>query len=56
MLDAYILVPVKRFGVPDILVDHAEPNDSKTELGLTSHQIAERVLEAFFKQQVSAVV
>jgi len=56
LLDADILVPVKRFGVPDILVDHAEPNESKTELGLTSHQIAERVLEAFFKKQVSAVV
>ncbi|MEH1837073.1 MAG: 1-deoxy-D-xylulose-5-phosphate synthase [Nostoc sp.] len=56
LLDADILVPVKRFGVPDVLVDHAEPNESKTELGLTSHQIAERVLQAFFKRQVSAVV
>ncbi|MEH2291276.1 1-deoxy-D-xylulose-5-phosphate synthase [Nostoc sp.] len=56
LLDADILVPVKRFGVPDVLVDHAEPNESKTELGLTSHQIAERVLQAYFKQQVSAVV
>ncbi|MBE8967265.1 1-deoxy-D-xylulose-5-phosphate synthase [Nostocales cyanobacterium LEGE 12452] len=56
LLDADILVPVKRFGVPDVLVDHAEPNESKTELGLSSHQIAERVLQAFFKQQVSAVV
>ncbi|MDZ7969353.1 MAG: 1-deoxy-D-xylulose-5-phosphate synthase [Nostoc sp. DedSLP03] len=56
LLDADILVPVKRFGVPDVLVDHAEPNESKTELGLTSHQIAERVLQAFFKRQLSAVV
>ncbi|HYX13219.1 MAG TPA: 1-deoxy-D-xylulose-5-phosphate synthase [Nostoc sp.] len=56
LMDAEILVPVKRFGVPDVLVDHAEPNESKTELGLTSDQIAERVLQAFFKQQVSAVV
>ncbi|MEH1907473.1 MAG: 1-deoxy-D-xylulose-5-phosphate synthase [Nostoc sp.] len=56
LLDADILVPVKRFGVPDVLVDHAEPNESKTELGLTSHQIAERVLEAFFKRQLSTVV
>ncbi|MHC5724179.1 MAG: 1-deoxy-D-xylulose-5-phosphate synthase [Nostoc sp.] len=56
LMDADILVPVKRFGVPDILVDHAEPNESKTELGLTSHQIAERVLQAFFQQQVAAVV
>ncbi|MCW5316892.1 1-deoxy-D-xylulose-5-phosphate synthase [Nostoc sp. KVJ3] len=56
LMDADILVPIKRFGVPDVLVDHAEPNESKTELGLTSDQIAERVLSAFFKQQVSAVV
>jgi len=56
LMDADILVPVKRFGVPDVLVDHAEPNESKTELGLTSHQIAERVLQAFFQQQVAAVV
>ncbi|MCC5648516.1 1-deoxy-D-xylulose-5-phosphate synthase [Nostoc sp. XA013] len=56
LMDADILVPVKRFGVPDVLVDHAEPNESKAELGLTSHQIAERVLQAFFQQQLSAVV
>ncbi|MBD0389762.1 MAG: 1-deoxy-D-xylulose-5-phosphate synthase, partial [Nostoc sp. C3-bin3] len=56
LMDADILVPVKRFGVPDVLVDHAEPNESKAELGLTSHQIAERVLQAFFQQQLSAVI
>ena len=50
------MVPVKRIGVPDVLVDHAEPDESKAELGLTSPQIAERVLEAFFQKQVSAVV
>lgn len=55
LLDADILVPVKRFGVPDVLVDHAEPNESKTVLGLTSHQIAERVLQAFFQEQLSTV-
>ncbi|MBD6615977.1 1-deoxy-D-xylulose-5-phosphate synthase [Komarekiella sp. 'clone 1'] len=55
LMDADILVPVKRFGVPDVLVDHAEPNESKTQLGLTSHQIAERVLQAFFQEQLSTV-
>ncbi|MBW4684826.1 MAG: 1-deoxy-D-xylulose-5-phosphate synthase [Komarekiella atlantica HA4396-MV6] len=55
LLDADILVPVKRFGVPDVLVDHAEPNESKTALGLTSHQIAERVLQGFFQEQLSTV-
>ncbi len=56
LLDADILVPIKRIGVPDVLVEHAEPNESKAELGLTSPQIAERVLQAFFKQQLTAVI
>jgi 1-deoxy-D-xylulose-5-phosphate synthase len=55
LLDADIMLPIKRIGVPDILVEHAEPNESKAELGLTSPQIAQRVLEAFFQQQLSAV-
>ncbi|MBW4671683.1 MAG: 1-deoxy-D-xylulose-5-phosphate synthase [Cyanomargarita calcarea GSE-NOS-MK-12-04C] len=55
LLDADVVVPLKRIGVPDVLVEHAEPNQSKAELGLTSPQIAETVLKAFFKQQVSAV-
>ncbi len=55
LLDADIIVPVKRIGVPDVLVDHAEPDESKAELGLTSPQMAEQVLKAFFSQQMSAV-
>ncbi|WP_341530653.1 1-deoxy-D-xylulose-5-phosphate synthase [Nostoc sp. UHCC 0302] len=55
LLDADILVPVKRIGVPDVLVDHAEPNESKAELGLTSPQIADRVLQAFFQKQPSVL-
>ena len=55
LLDADIVVPIKRIGVPDLLVEHAEPNESKAELGLTSPQIAELVLQAFFKQQLTAV-
>jgi 1-deoxy-D-xylulose-5-phosphate synthase len=55
LLDADVVVPLKRIGVPDVLVEHAEPNQSKAELGLTSPQIAETVLKAFFKQRVSAV-
>jgi len=51
-----VLVPVKRFGVPDKLVDHAKPDESKADLGLTSPQIAEVLLKTFFKQeQLSAV-
>ncbi|MBV6624806.1 MAG: 1-deoxy-D-xylulose-5-phosphate synthase [Rivularia sp. (in: Bacteria)] len=56
LLDADILVPIKRFGVPDILVDHAKPDESKAELGLTSPQIAQRILKTFFSNQPSAVV
>ena len=56
LLDADVVVPVKRIGVPDILVDHAQPNESKAALGLSSSQIAERVLQAFFNQQKSPVV
>ena len=44
-----VLVPVKRFGVPDILVDHATQNQSKASLGLSSSQMAESILKAFFE-------
>ncbi|MBD2293568.1 1-deoxy-D-xylulose-5-phosphate synthase [Anabaena sphaerica FACHB-251] len=56
LLDADIVVPVKRIGVPDILVDHATPDQSKASLGLTSQQIADNILQAFFKKQAAAVV
>ncbi|QLE54329.1 1-deoxy-D-xylulose-5-phosphate synthase [Nostoc sp. TCL26-01] len=56
LLDADVVVPIKRIGIPDVLVEHATPEESKAELGLTSRQIAERVLEAYFQKQVSAVV
>ncbi|NHC35222.1 1-deoxy-D-xylulose-5-phosphate synthase [Scytonema millei] len=55
LLDANVVVPVKRIGIPDTLVDHAEPNESKADLGLTSPQIAETVRQAFFSQQLSSV-
>ena len=55
LLDADVVVPVKRIGVPDLLVEHAEPDQSKAALGLTSPQIAEKVLKAFFNNQLSTV-
>ena len=55
MLDADIVVPVKRIGVPDVLVEHAKPEVSKATLGLTSSQIAEQVLKAFFSHQLLVV-
>ncbi|PSO69259.1 MAG: 1-deoxy-D-xylulose-5-phosphate synthase [Cyanobacteria bacterium QS_4_48_99] len=51
LMDRNILVPLKRFGVPDRLVEHAKPEEAKADLGLTSSQMAEQILEAFFSQQ-----
>lgn len=54
--DNDIHIPVKRLGVPDILVDHATPDQSKASLGLTSPQMAETILKAFFKSKETAEV
>jgi 1-deoxy-D-xylulose-5-phosphate synthase len=53
--DNDVLVPVKRFGVPDMLVDHATPDESKADLGLTSSQMAANILQVFFSKQPSVV-
>jgi 1-deoxy-D-xylulose-5-phosphate synthase len=45
--DNDVLVPVLRFGIPDQLVDHASPEQSKQSLGLTPSQMAERILSRF---------
>ncbi len=55
LLDLDVVVPIKRLGVPDILVDHAKPDESKADLGLTPSQIAETVRTAFFSKQLAAV-
>ncbi|NES86155.1 MAG: 1-deoxy-D-xylulose-5-phosphate synthase, partial [Moorea sp. SIO2B7] len=55
LMDNDILVPLKRFGVPDQLVDHAKPDESKADLGLTGSQIAEQIRAAFFNRQPSSV-
>ena len=52
--DNEICVPVKRLGVPDVLVDHATPDQSKAELGLTSSQMATTILNAFFESKETA--
>jgi 1-deoxy-D-xylulose-5-phosphate synthase len=53
LLDHNIVVPVMRLGVPDLLVEHAKPEESKAELGLTPSQIAERVRNTFSPQMVA---
>ncbi|NEQ39525.1 MAG: 1-deoxy-D-xylulose-5-phosphate synthase [Okeania sp. SIO3I5] len=54
LMDNNVLVPVLRLGVPDKLVDHAKPDESKADLGLTPSQIAERILQSF-KPKLSTV-
>jgi len=51
--DAGIAVPVLRLGIPDLLVDHATPNESYADLGLTSGQISDRILQHFKIAKVS---
>ncbi len=45
--DENVLVPVYRIGVPDILVEHASPEQSFNSLGLSSGQICDRILKQF---------
>jgi 1-deoxy-D-xylulose-5-phosphate synthase len=45
--DLEVLVPVFRIGIPDMLVDHASPDQSKRALELTPPQMADRILERF---------
>ncbi|MBM5828695.1 MAG: 1-deoxy-D-xylulose-5-phosphate synthase, partial [Cyanobacteria bacterium M_surface_7_m2_040] len=44
-----VLVPVLRIGIPDLLVDHATPDQSKQSLGLTPAQMAQTIQERFPK-------
>jgi 1-deoxy-D-xylulose-5-phosphate synthase len=55
LLDLNVVVPIERIGVPDILVEHATPDESLNSLGLTSSQIAETVRNRFFTQKPVAV-
>ena len=45
--DRDVLVPMLRLGIPDQLVDHASPDESKQALGLTPAQMALRIGERF---------
>ncbi|MGD1906116.1 MAG: 1-deoxy-D-xylulose-5-phosphate synthase [Leptolyngbyaceae cyanobacterium] len=55
LLDAQIMVPVLRLGVPDVLVDHATPDQSKIALGLTPAQMTETILAKFNLAQAMPV-
>lgn len=56
LLDLNIVVPITRIGVPDVLVDHATPDQSKEALGLMPGQIAQRILELCERQPAIAAV
>jgi 1-deoxy-D-xylulose-5-phosphate synthase len=53
MLDHDIVVPLKRIGVPDKFVEHATPDESLAELGLTGAHIAETIRTSFFEAKVA---
>ncbi|MFN9988927.1 MAG: 1-deoxy-D-xylulose-5-phosphate synthase [Cyanobacteriota bacterium] len=48
--DHGIQASVLRIGIPDVLVDHATPEQSKESLGLTPAQMAKRIQEHFADQ------
>lgn len=51
LMDNEVMVPVKRLGVPDKLVDHAKPDESKVDIGLTPSQMAQEILKSFTKDE-----
>ena len=56
LMDLDVVVPIKRIGIPDQLVDHATPDESKAELELTSPQIAEIIRKKFFNSLQPSIV
>ena len=40
--------PVLRLGIPDVLVDHASPDESKRTLELTPQQMYKNIIEKYF--------
>tara|TARA_B100000700_G_scaffold328356_1_gene445928 strand:- start:6364 stop:8247 length:1884 start_codon:yes stop_codon:yes gene_type:complete len=47
LVDNEYLYPVLRIGIPDKLVDHASPDQSKENLGLNPEQMVEQILNKF---------
>ncbi len=47
LTDQEIHISTLRIGIPDKLIDHASPDQSKESLGLTSIQIKERIMDYF---------
>ena len=49
--DNEINIPVYRIGIPDVLVDHASPDQSKEQLGLKPNQMADKIIKKFKLEQ-----
>ena len=45
--DNELNIPVYRIGIPDVLVDHASPDQSKEKLGLMPDQMADKIIKKF---------
>jgi len=45
--DNEVKIPVFRIGIPDVLVDHASPDQSKEKLGLMPDQMADKIIDKF---------
>ena len=45
--DNEVHIPVFRIGIPDVLVDHASPDQSKEKLGLMPTQMSENIIKRF---------
>ena len=46
--DNDIIYPVLRLGIPDVLVDHASPDQSKRTLELTPNQMTNKIINKYF--------
>ncbi len=53
--DEGLLIPVLRIGIPDQLVDHATPQQSKEKLGLTPDKMKETILSSYSKKPFSTL-
>jgi 1-deoxy-D-xylulose-5-phosphate synthase len=55
-LDQDVQASLLRLGVPDALVDHAKPDESKVTLGLTPSQMADSILKKYSQKPVAVTV
>ena len=54
--DQDLLIPTLRIGIPDKLVDHATPQQSKEDLGLTPEKMSLSIRERFGWKKIESFV